>query len=209
MIQTGNLLRVPLQRAARRFSTLPNPPSPAFKWLKRAVLGTVVITAASGTYWYYRLKQVLKLRLYLTEEEVEHCREMAQRIIADHNGNLTPAGVAGLGPNLMTPYVPLAIEREKAAGLDVRQSTDTQASAEAKEVIAAALWGDKPRVLRAVSSFLLFLVYTPDQIEILLNSEEAKLELQKGRLLSADQIEQLRGITTLPGDEPPPWKEEE
>jgi hypothetical protein len=46
--------------------------------------------------------------------------------------------------------------------------------------------------MRAGTSFLLYFAYTPEEIEVIQNSEEAQKLLMKGVLLRSDQLQEMR-----------------
>jgi hypothetical protein len=183
---------VGLRSGFRHMSTnLPKPPR-RFKWTKRIIIATGALFGITGVFSYMRLKQILVLKRFITSEEVDACRELAQKIIAEHDGNVTFTGVAALGPNMMVPFVPFALQRYADAGPDVRTKVQAEAAAEAQELIGAAFSRDKTRAMRAGTSFLLCFAYTPEEIEIIQSSEEAQKLLMKGVLLRSDQLRELR-----------------
>lgn len=119
------------------------------------------------------------------------------------------AAVAALGPSLMAQLLPHAIEREKQAAVDVRQRNESEGAGEAREIIGAVFSSDKEKSVKIAVTFLFFMVYSPEQVEILLKSPKAKALLMSGKLLTAAEISQLKEQQEEPPqEEPPRWREE-
>jgi hypothetical protein len=188
----------------RSLSSLHSPQK--LKWLKRFIVGTVAIGGGCGIFMYYRLKQVYNLRSYMTEDEIEQCRATAQKVIREQRDQTTPHELlVSLGPRLLAPYIPFTLEREKVESSTVRAQKAELAGRETRDLLAVLVRSDKKEAFKAMANLLLFLVYYPEQIEILLNSKEALEQISKGKLLTAEEIEQLRRQQT--GTDAPPWDE--
>lgn len=184
--------------SVRKFSSTSSGTQTGIKWFKGAIAVALVCTGGSGLLLHHKLKRFLTLMQYLTDEEIDSSREMAQQIIADRK---PPPTIAELGSSLNARFLPHAIEREKVAGADVRQRNETQGSTQASEVMWSMFSADQEKSKKINAHHMLFMVYTPEQIEILLKSNKVEALLTNGSLLTAAEIAQLRGQP----EEPPRW----
>ena len=179
----------------RKFTTeLPNPKrtSRLPKWFMWTLGGLLGFISVSATMSWYKLKRILLLKRYLSEEELKAVRELAQVIIKEQNYNLTLMGIATLGPNLMTPFIPLTIERESTSNSDVRNLNQDAATREAKELFSAWIGSDESRKWKAGANFVLYYVYPQEDIQLILNDPDTRMSLMKGRLPTAEELERMR-----------------
>jgi hypothetical protein len=173
-------------------STNTSEPPQRFKRTKRILNVAAALLGITTLYSYPRLMEIFILRKWNTKEEVDECRELAQKIIAECDGNVTSASFAALGPDLMSPFARITLKRYADATPEVRHRMEAGVVDETHELIGAVFSGDRTRAMRAGISFLLYPAYTPEEIEIIQSSEKAQKLLIKGVLLRSDQLRELQ-----------------
>jgi hypothetical protein len=205
MLSASRFLRVPAQRCARRTCSDAPPNSgaaaTALRWVKYALGVTVALYGSLIIAAYYEVKKVHTHRKYLTDEEVAECRITAQETIASKVGEFGRKEATDLGRKLLTKYNPEVVEREKSADPAVRKQKESEASEEAFVTMKALLMGDDAEKAHARAGHALFLVYTPEQLEIILKSPDVAARVLEGKLLTSAEIDQLKATQQ---DLPPP-----
>lgn len=168
--------------------------------IQQAVLSSVIVTVVGlatlngvlGVTAYFEVKRVQNLKRYLTEEEIQQCRQEAQQTIADSQGNMKKDEAVKLGLKILDKHAPTAKEREKSADVTTRSRNEDEAAEEARSILKDMFFGDDEGTARAYARNNLFLVYTSEEIEVVLKSAEVRKQLLEGKLLTSAEVSQLK-----------------
>jgi hypothetical protein len=148
-------------------------------------------------------KEILLLRFYMTEEELDECRETAMKLLQTARDTAVPMSEEQLSDLLAQRYYTIAQDRLNS----IDDTEFKEAKEDARELAwdyIYAMWElDSEEFDLAFLECRYFLIYSPEQLQKVVQSDLARQSLLNGILLTDAEIRDLSG-----GDSswPPAWE---